>query len=348
VAIRCYGSIAASLPAQACIFKEVLAAGGHPYPVILPGLADEFDYHFYTGAKDPQLARPSPFYEMIARDFECDIYLLSETNTRRLSNVDPSRQAISRQAHSELFDLWLKRGSSGALRWVICAVPTLAYAQDADMSLEEFEDFIYSTTYANADDPVAEWKAIGESQSRLVDWLRGKKTVHVVGDNVDLTFSIDGRSFSSCDGRLNMPDGEIFTGPVEDSVDGWLHSSFPAISGGKEVRNPSLRFAGGVVVHAEADSHQDYLLRMLDTDPGARRLGEFGIGTNNMITRFTKNILFDEKIGGTIHVALGHGYPDTGSENESAIHWDFLCDMKGGGQILVDGQPFYDSGRFLV
>ena len=348
VAIRCYGSLAAALPAQACILKEVLRAGGHPYPVVLPGLTDEFDYVLFSEGQDAQLSRPNPFYEMIAKDFECDIHLLSETNTRRLSNVDSSREAMLRRAHSDLFKLWMERASKGSLRWVICAVPTLGYAQDAEMSIAEFEDFVYSTTRADAKDPVAEWKAIGASQQRLVDWLAGKKAVTVKGSNVDLSFSIDGRSFVSCDGRLNMPDGEIFTGPVEDSVNGWLHSTYPAIAGGKEVRDPLLRFENGVVVHAEAKSHQEHLTQMIDTDAGARRLGEFGIGTNEMITTFTKNMLFDEKIGGTIHIALGHGYAETGSHNESAIHWDFLCDMKDGGQIIVDGELFYDSGGFLV
>jgi aminopeptidase len=285
---------------------------------------------------------------MIARDLECDIHLLSESNTRRLSSVDSSRQAIHDRAHSELFSLWMDRASKGALRWVICAVPTLGYAQDAEMSIGEFEDFIYSTTRADTEDPVAEWTAIRLAQNRLIDWLAGKKSVTAKGPNVDLSFSIDGRSFVSCDGRFNMPDGEIFTGPVEDSVNGWVRFTYPAIYGGREVDGVELTFENGKVVKATAKKGEEYLNSVLDTDPGARFLGEFAIGTNTGIQKFTRNILFDEKIGGTVHMAVGSGYPDTGSKNESAVHWDMICDMRSGAEIRVDGELFYQNGEFKV
>jgi aminopeptidase len=226
--------------------------------------------------------------------------------------------------------------------------PTNAFAQDAEMSLEEFEDYVYRTTYADTGDPIAAWQAVHDRQQRLVDWLKGKKDVVVKGPNVDMTLSIDGRTFINSDGKHNMPSGEIFTGPVEDSVNGWVRFTYPAVTHGREVEGIELRFEDGRVVEATAEKNEAFLLSQLDTDPGARYLGEWAIGTNEMIDRFIRNILFDEKIGGTIHMAVGAGYPETGSQNKSAVHWDMICDMRDGGQILVDGELFYDSGEFRI
>ncbi len=348
VAIRCFGSQAAALPAQALILREVLRAGAHPFPLILPASTSEFDYLFFSEAQDAQLSRPNPFHELLARDFECDIILLCETNTRRLSNVDTSRQAMLARANTNVFNLWLRRSGAGQLRWVLCGLPTQAYAQDAEMSFEEYETFIYTTTCVDVDDPVTEWLAMGKRQKMLVDWLAGKRSAQVKGPHIDLAFSVEGRTFENCDGHLNMPDGEIFTAPVEDTVSGWLESTYPAIFAGVDVGEVSLRFKEGVLTDAQAKRNQSHLTKVLQTDEGARRVGEFGIGTNDRISIFTKNMLFDEKMGGTVHVALGAAYPQTGGKNESSVHWDFLCDMKHGGQIIIDGVPFYDSGRFLI
>jgi aminopeptidase len=216
------------------------------------------------------------------------------------------------------------------------------------MSLQEYEAFVYSATYSDSDDPVSAWNAVAKRQKKVVEWLLGKKQVHVRGRYIDITFSIDGRTFISCDGHLNMPDGEVFTGPVDGTVNGWFESSFPAVEYGVDVGKVAFRFEDGIAVRAEAEKNQDHLTKMLETDEGARRVGEFGIGTNDRIKLFTKNMLFDEKIGGTIHLAVGRAYPETGAKNESAIHWDFLCDMKDGGQIIVDDQVLYESGKFAV
>jgi aminopeptidase len=216
------------------------------------------------------------------------------------------------------------------------------------MSLEEFADYMYRTTFSDCDDPIAEWNSIHDEQQRLVDWLKGKKTIQVKGSEVDLTLSIKERVFVNADGKQNMPSGEIFTGPVEDSADGWVRFSFPAIYMGHEVSGIELRFKHGKVVEASASQNEPFLRSMLDTDTGSRYLGEFAIGTNKKIDRFIKDILFDEKIGGTIHLALGAGYPNTGSQNKSAIHWDMICDMHNGGQIYVDEELFYESGEFII
>ncbi len=333
------------------VFRQALRAGGYPYPFMglemLRGM-DGFDEILFKEANDEQLRHVHRVDEMVINEFEVLIAIRSQGNTRALSNVDPARQAIRQKARSALFATQMERGSAKDLRWVGTLYPTQAYAQDADMSLEEFEDYVYGTTFADEEDPIARWLEIHEQQQRLVDWLKGKKRVEVKGPNVDMTLSIEDRIFVNSDGKNNMPSGEIFTGPVEDSAEGWVRFTYPAVNAGREVEGIELQFEGGKVVKASAQKNDAYLHTMLDTDPGARFLGEFAIGTNKKINRFIKNILFDEKIGGTIHMAVGAGYPETGSKNRSSIHWDMICDMKDGGEITVDGELFYRSGEFLI
>ncbi len=216
------------------------------------------------------------------------------------------------------------------------------------MSLREYEDFVYAATYADQPDPVKSWQGIYDTQQKLVDWLKGKERIQVRGPNVDLTLSVKERSWVNSDGKRNMPSGEIFTGPVEDSVNGWVRFTYPAIRDGLEVEGVEFEFKDGKVVSARAAKNEAYLLKQLDSDAGARYLGEFAVGTNYQIQRFTKSILYDEKIGGTIHMAVGAGYPETGSKNHSAIHWDFICDMRLDSEILVDGELFYRNGQFQV
>jgi len=242
----------------------------------------------------------------------------------------------------------MERQATGELRWTLTQYPTHASAQDAEMSLSEYEDFVYTACMVHLDDPVAYWKEKAAEQQRLVDWLKGHDKVEVKGENIDLTLSIKDRVFINADGKKNMPDGEIFTGPVEDSVNGWVRFTYPAIYNSREVDGVELYFENGKVVKATAEKGEDFLNSVLDTDEGARYLGEFAIGTNTGIQKFTRNILFDEKIGGTVHMAVGAGYPDTGSKNESAVHWDMICDMRSGGEIIVDGELFYKDGEFQV
>ena len=216
------------------------------------------------------------------------------------------------------------------------------------MSLRDYENFVYAATYADQPDPVKCWNDIYDNQQKWVDWLKGKQQVQVRGPNIDLTLSIAGRTWINSDGKRNMPSGEIFTGPVEDSVNGWVRFTYPAIRDGREVEGVELEFKAGKVVTARAEKNQSYLLSQLDSDAGARFLGEFAIGTNYQIQRFTKSILYDEKIGGTLHIAVGAGYPETGSQNHSSIHWDFICDMRRESEIWVDGSLFYQNGQFTV
>jgi aminopeptidase len=189
---------------------------------------------------------------------------------------------------------------------------------------------------------------VHDRQEKAIAWLKGKKEVHVIAPGTDLTLSIENRPFINCDCKVNVPDGEVYTSPVENSANGYVHYTYPTLYEGFEVTNARLEFKDGKVVKATADKNEDFLLKKLDTDPGARYLGEFAIGTNEKIDRFTGQILFDEKIGGSFHMAVGHGYPDSHSENESAIHWDMVCDLRKGGSITVDGELFYKDGKFVV
>ncbi len=334
-----------SMPLMTEIYKEILRAGGHPFPV---WNAPEFLEIMLKNGNDDQLQFIPEPTKVVIETFECQISLWSDDNTRSLSAVDPARQQLAQAARRELMELSMKRSAAGELRWVGTMFPTNAHAQEADMSLSDFEDFVYSACYVDKADPVAEWNKVSAMQQKLVDWLAGKKNVQVKGPNVDLTLSIAGRRFINSDGKHNMPSGEIFTGPVEDSCNGWIRYSYPAIVGGREVSGIELHFEQGKVVKATAEKNQDFLISTIDTDEGARYLGEFAIGTNDGIQRFTKSILFDEKIGGTMHMALGAGYPETGSVNKSTVHWDMICEMRDGGKIWVDDELFYDSGHFLL
>lgn len=348
VSIGCYGSLAESMPVMVEVVRETLRAGGHPHFQLDQVATEEFGNIFFAEASLGQLGHVDPFAEMVAREFQCEIVFLCEGNSRRFSRVDPERRVARSRGYSQVVETYFDRASRGDLRWVFAGVPTQSYAQDAEMSLEEYEDFVYSAAFADTEDPVSAWEGMGRRQAHIVDWLAGKRKVEVKGQHIDLSFQIEGRKFINDAGRNNMPDGEIFTGPVEESVNGWIHCTYPAVHGGVDVGQVSLRFENGVVVRAEAEKNEGHLLKLLDTDEGARRLGEFGIGTNDRIQAFTNNMLFDEKMAGTIHAAIGAGFPESGSSNKSAIHWDFLCDMKDGGRIVVDGQSFYDSGKFLV
>lgn len=326
-------------------YREVIRAGGLP---LVRWFDDELREILLKEGNDEQIQHiPEPI-KFVLKTYECHIFIMAPENSRTMSGVNPEKQALAQSAGRELMELTMQRAAAGDYRWTLTQFPTNSGAQDADMSLTDFEDFVYGSTFADQEDPVAEWSKLSAMQEKLVNWLKDKDQLVVQGPSVDLRLSVAGRTFINSDGKQNMPSGEIFTGPVEDSVNGWVRFSYPAIVNGREVSGVELQFEDGKVVKATAEKNQDFLLSMLDTDEGARYLGEFAIGTNYGISRFTKSILFDEKIGGTIHMALGGGYPETGSVNKSAIHWDMISEMRDGGQILVDGELFYDSGKFTV
>ncbi|HET9224350.1 MAG TPA: aminopeptidase [Roseiflexaceae bacterium] len=334
-----------ALPLVNEVARLVLRAGGQPTVMLN---SEELDETMLREASEEQLRWVSPIEALVDEKIDVTIGVRAAHNTRALSGVDPRKQQIRQSARRESMRTFMQRSAAGSLRWVVTQFPCPAYAQDADMSLSEYEDFVYAATFADQPDPVACWNDIFTTQQRLVDWLKGKRQVVVRGPHIDLTLSIEGRTFINSDGKRNMPSGEIFTGPVEQSVNGWVKFDYPAIRQGREVEGVELEFKDGKVVTARASKNEDYLLSQLDSDAGARYLGEFAVGTNTGIQRFTKSILFDEKIGGTLHMAVGAGYPETGSNNQSSIHWDFICDMRTDSQILVDGEVFYKNGEFQI
>jgi aminopeptidase len=287
---------------------------------------------------------------MAFEEFDVLIKLRSETNTRALSQVDAARLARRQKAMAALLRAQLSRGAAGKLRWMSTQYPTVAHAMEAEMGYDEYQDFFYRACHADdaTPDPVAYWQGVKRDQQRIVDWLNGHAQVTLRGPNVDLRLSVSGRTFVNCFGDKNLPDGEVFTGPVEDSANGWVRFTYPAVYQGRVVEGVELAFENGKVVKASASKNQDLLLHMLDSDAGARYIGEFAIGTNFEIDRFTHNILFDEKIGGSFHMALGAGYPETGSQNKSVIHWDMICDMRQDSEIRVDGELLYRNGKFDI
>lgn len=326
------------------VYKESIKAGAY---VLIQNEVPGTEEIFYKYASNEQLDYQSSVKKMITGTYDAFLTIWSEHNTRHLSGVDPNRISRASKAGAELTKLFLNRSAKKEMRWCLTVYPTEAMAQEADMSLADYEDFVYGAGMLNEDDPVSSWKQMGVDQLKIVEWLRGKNKVALKGSNIDLTMSIQDRSFIPCDGKANFPDGEIFTGPVENSVNGWVRFRYPAIEHGQEITDIELWFENGRVVKESASKNQDLLTSQLNTDPGARYLGEFGIGTNYGIQRFTKNMLFDEKMGGTIHLAVGAGYPETGSKNSSGIHWDMLCDMADA-EIKADGDLFYKHGKSII
>ena len=331
------------------LYIQILEKGGHPHPMIgFPGMVPFVQDDIYlTYAKDTQLDFIPTFYKIAYDQFESRIRIHSATNTRATTGIDPVKAQRRGKAISSITESQMRRGAEGVFKWVTTLYPTDGYAQDAGMSLKEYEDFVFGAVHAEEDDPIAYWNSTATAQQKAIDWLSGRSQVVMRGPNVDLTLSVKGRKFMNSVGLYNMPDGEIFTGPVEESVNGWVKFTYPALYGGVAVEGAELTFLNGRVNQAKAEKNQDYLIKMLESDAGSRYIGEYAIGTNSDINKFTGNILFDEKIGGTFHMALGAGYPETGSHNKSAIHWDMICDLRTDSEILVDGELFYKNGKFV-
>ncbi|KAA3646179.1 MAG: aminopeptidase [Chloroflexi bacterium] len=327
------------------VVEAIWAAGG---TTTLTMSSDGILEAIYRVASNEQLEWISPVDKVLFDEADALIALNAPSNSRNLSNIPPEKQQVAQIARRELTETYMRRSAEGSLRWVTTNYPCASYAQEADMSLYEYENFVYGATFVDKDDPIAEWRKVHDMQQKLVDWLAGKKQIEIRGKYAELSLSIEGRPFINSDGKKNMPSGEIFTSPVEDSVNGWVDFTYPAIRGGREVEGVRLEFKDGKVVKATAEKNEEYLISQLDSDDGARILGEWAIGTNYGIQQFTKSILYDEKIGGTMHMAVGAGYPETNSQNKSAIHWDFICDMREDSEILVDGELFYKNGEFQV
>ena len=335
----------AAEPLLIAVYEEVLKAGGNP--ILNVGL-DGQSVAFYKHASDAQLDWISPVTEWMVDNVDVRIAIGASANTRELSAVAPERQTRRQAATGELLARMMDRSAAGEFRWCVTLFPTNAYASEAEMSLVDYEDFYFGACLADDADPLTAWQRTSAETRRLAEWVDGHEEVRVTAPGTDIKLGIAGRKFIPCDGEHNMPDGEFFTGPVEDSVEGEVTFHLPALIGGREVSGVRLRFEAGKVVEASAERGEEFLLELLDTDPGARRLGELGIGTNYAIDRGTREVLLDEKLGGTVHMAVGRSYPESGGVNESAVHTDLVCDLRGGGKIEVDGADFQVDGKFVV
>jgi aminopeptidase len=332
-------------PLLRAVYEEVLKAGAHPIlNVSLDGLAAVY----YEHASDAQLEWISPVSEWMADNADVRIAIGASANTRELSAVPPERQTRRQTATGPLLARMMDRSAAGEFRWCYTLYPTNAYASEAEMSLRDYEDFYFGACLADDPDPLTAWKRASEETVRLAEWIDGHEEVRVTAPGTDIKLGIAGRKFIPCVGDHNMPDGEFFTGPVEDSVEGEVTFHLPAVIAGREVSGVQLRFESGKVIDASAERGEEFLIQLLDTDEGARRLGELGIGTNYAIDRGTLEVLLDEKIGGTVHMAVGRSYPESGGVNESAVHTDLVCDLRRGGKLEVDGVLMQEDGKFIV
>jgi aminopeptidase len=335
----------AAAPLLLAVYEEVLRAGANP---IVNVSLDGQSAAYYKHASDVQLEWISPTSEWLLDNVDVRIAVGASTNTRELSGVAPERQSRRQIATGELLGRAMERSAKGEFRWCYTLFPTNAYASEAEMSLADYEDFYYGACLADDEDPLTAWKSASEETVRLAEWIEGHEEVRVTAPGTDIRLGIAGRTFIPCDGRHNMPDGEFFTGPVEDSVEGEVTFHLPATIGGREVAGVHLRFESGKVVDASAERGEEFLIELLDTDEGARRLGELGIGTNYAIDRGTREVLLDEKLGGTVHMAVGKSYPESGGVNDSAVHTDLVCDLRLGGKLEVDGTAMQEDGKFVV
>jgi aminopeptidase len=327
------------------VYREALRRGAHPYTnIILPELAEIF----LKNASDRQLRYTSPVMWTEIKSIDAVLHIRGGENTKSLSNVDPKAQARMQAARLPLRKIYSRRDTQGKLRWCLTQYPTYASAQDAHMSLAEYEDFVLKACFLDKRDPVAAWRKLSKDQERIVRFLNRVDRIRVEALDTDLTLRVKGRRWVNSDGHKNFPSGEVFTSPLERSAEGRVRYTYPAVYTGREVEDVRLEFKKGKVVKYSAARGEDFLGQMIKMDKGSCYLGEFAIGTNYGIKKATCNILFDEKIGGSFHMALGNSYGETGGKNVSSLHWDMICDLKKGGRITADGKVFYENGKFLI
>ncbi len=332
-------------PLIEAVYREALRAGAHPLVIVELENLDEI---LLREGNDKQLTKPSPLLDVLAEQVDARLFIASSSNTKSLSGIDPAKAAKRRQTAQGVRKTLRNREQAGKFRWCSTLYPTSGYAQDANMSLNDFEEFVFDVCFLNDPDPIAKWQELSVQQQILVNWLNGHKQVHIRGEGTDLTLSIADRIFINSDGKRNFPSGEFFTGPVENSANGVIQFDIPSTYDGRAVEGIRLVFHNGRVCEASARQGQEYLHQMLELDEGARYLGEFAFGNNMLVNRGTKNILFDEKMGGTVHLALGASYPETGGVNQSALHWDMICDLRMSGEVWIDDILFLKDGKIIV
>jgi aminopeptidase len=334
-----------SVPLAVALYAAAIRRGAHPYTKITPSGLEEIALE---EALDEQLAYIPELEQIATEQLDAWTSLWGTVNTRSLTRLDPGRRRLQLSTYYRMVNRRWERISSGDLAWCGTLYPTQAHAQDAEMSLSEYEDFVHGACHTReGDDPIAHWRAMSETLGARARELEGVRELRITGPGTDLLLVVEGRRWLPSDGKHNMPDGEVFTSPVESGTSGEIFFAFPSVFQGQEVENVRLRFEDGAVVHAEATLGQEYLRSLLDTDSGAKVLGEVAFGLNYEIDRFTRDILFDEKIGGTMHVALGGGFDEAGTENKSDLHWDLICDLREEGEVHADGELVWKAGSFL-
>ena len=336
---------AVTIPLMKAIYKEVVKAGGNPFFQVTIPEAEEF---MLKNGSDEQLSWVSPLQKFEVEKIDAMIVLWGSENTKYLSGVDPSRQAMKQKHRKPIVDRLFARIGKKEVRWVGTQFPTQADAQLAEMSLTDYENFVYGAVRLNDADPVKHWEKIEKEQNRLVKIMNQVDVLRIRSKDTDLTMRVGGRKWINCAGHENFPDGEVFTSPVENSANGRIRFSYPAVYGGREVTDVAFELKNGKVVKESATRNEQYLKKMLDMDKGARFVGEIAIGTNYDIKQFSRNTLFDEKIGGTCHMAVGAAFAEAGGKNKSALHWDMVCELKKGGEITGDGKTLYRDGVFVV
>ncbi len=328
------------------IYRQVIIAGGHVIRqnYTLPGMQEIF----YKYATEEQIKYIDPSALDFVNRITKSVYIYSSYNTKELSNVPPEKRVMASQARKEISKINFARSAKGELDWTICPYPCNSLAQEASMGIDEYKEFVYKALALDKKDPIAHWKQIEEEQEKIIAILDKGKEMRFVGEDTDITFGINGRKWINCCGTINLPDGEVFTAPEEDKVNGTIRFSYPGIYMGQEIENIWLKFKDGKVVDYDATKGKELMAKLLELE-NTDVIGELAIGTNYGVQRFTKNMLFDEKMGGTIHIALGSGYPESGSKNVSSIHWDILKDMKSKDSVIyLDGKEIYKAGKWLI
>jgi aminopeptidase len=321
------------------LYARLLQVGATPVTQIgLPGMQELFFEH----AQDLHYEEIPRVTHAIYEGVDAQIGILSPSNTMALANVDPEKQQALQKRNKPLSEMMLEKD-----RWVLTLFPTEALAQESHMGLFEYEEFAFEAMGLNEEDPVRFWREKSAEQERLKERLEEAREIRIVGPETDLSLSVEGRTFVNSAGMRNMPCGEVFTGPIEDSANGTVYFGVPAAIAGREISGARLRFEEGKVVEASAEKGEEYLMSLLEADAGARYLGELGIGTNYSIRRASANVLFDEKLGGTVHLAIGRSYAQTGGKNDSSVHTDLVCDLREGGELYADGDLIQENGRFL-
>lgn len=358
--VRIYGGLAAE-PLLRELYIGALERGAEPHLTVdLPG----YNELFYKYASEEIIGRTSDVAKYIVETFDANIVVWTEDNTRSLTNVNPELVKLSTKARQPISKIALERSApwtgtpfyqdppKGSYRWCVTAWPTNASAMEANMGTEEFKEFVFKSVGAYETDPIRFWTELAARQEKYVELLNKVSLLRISSPNCDIQFNVEGRKWINCDGRFNMPDGEVFTAPHEDYTYGWVNFTAPTLHGGRVIENVQVKMKGGKCVEAKAadKAQTEYVNTVLDTDEdgSSRILGELAFGLNPNITIPTKEILFDEKIGGTFHIAFGMGYPESGSKNNDAsLHWDMICDISEG-QVFADGDLIYEKGAFLV